>query len=71
MITIMHNENAHKKSHCLFVANVKTGLGKKVKCLTDWLSYSPKVSGPGLLSETENLFSCSKVRFPADPTNLG
>lgn len=26
------------------------------KCLTGWLNYSPKVSGPALLSETENLF---------------
>lgn len=55
MITIMNNENACKKSQCLFVANVQIGSGgEKVKCLTDWLNYSP--SGPALLSEIENIF---------------
>lgn len=64
MITIMNNENVCKKSHCLFVANVQIGWGWwKVKCLTGWLNYSPKVSGSALLSETENLFSCIKVKW--------
>lgn len=34
-----------------------------MKYLTGWLNYSPKVSGPALLSETENLFSCIKVQW--------
>lgn len=55
---------AKKKSHCLFVANVQIGWGeKKANGLTEWLNYSPKVSGPALLSENENLFPCSKVKW--------
>lgn len=38
------------------MGGVGGGGGEEVKCFTGWLNYSPKVSGPALRSETENLF---------------